>query len=428
MNPKVSVILTSYNKPQTIGRAIESVLRQTLQEWELFIMDDASNEETNAVINKYKNDQRIHYYNSNVDDKDRYKKTRYAVLINQAIPLTTGKYLSYLTDDTEYMPTRLNEMAAFLDRYSNINIVYSGQKIRHVNSELKIISMKTRKTKGVLKKAANRVDHCSVMHSRAITEQVFQRYRSYWDDNPKYWHNGDAAFWSRLNEFEPFYPIHKILDISYKTPTSFQSLNAYLPPKLPDGILIKGLDSKVYVIDQQKRRQITEIMIDRLKYDRRKIVTVPDPVLFKYSCGDPINEEIFEYNTIPNQLLVKEESNSDLFYIQDCQKRKLLNHRAFKKYLFKVENIVQLKQSELEQIPDGPPIDHTLSPHTKLPVGVIFKEASTYFLSDNNTLHPISSMVLKKLQFSLDEFVQLSRAERLFFKQGEPLQFDLFQK
>ena len=46
MTPIVSVILTSYNKPHTIGKAIESVLDQTYQNWELFIMDDNSNEET----------------------------------------------------------------------------------------------------------------------------------------------------------------------------------------------------------------------------------------------------------------------------------------------------------------------------------------------------------------------------------------------
>ncbi|WP_332694850.1 glycosyltransferase family 2 protein [Halalkalibacter lacteus] len=427
MNPKVSVILTSYNKPQTVWKAIESVLKQTLQEWELFIMDDASNEDTTTIIKKYSIDNRVHYYNSHIDDQDRYKKTRYAVLINQAIPLTTGKYLSYLTDDTEYLPTRLKEMVNYLDRNSNIGIVYSGQMIRYVDSELKLISEKIRKPDGILKRAANRVDHCSVMHTRNIADQVFQKYRSYWDDNPKYWHNGDAAFWSRLNMFQSFYPINKVLDISYKTPYSFQKLNAYLPRKIPDGILVKGISSETYLIDQQKRRQIKDEMFGRLKYDRKKIVTLPDPVLFKYSCGDPINDKIFENQTIPNQLLVKEENSSDIFFIQDNKKRLLLNQRTIKKFQFKLKDIVQLNKNVIEQIPNGPPIDHNLSPHARLPDGVLFKEGSTYFLSDNNTLHSISSVVLKKLQFPLNEFVQLTRGERLFFKQGEPLNFVLFQ-
>ena len=43
--PTVSVILTSYNKPNTVGKAIESVINQTYHDWELFIMDDHSNDE-----------------------------------------------------------------------------------------------------------------------------------------------------------------------------------------------------------------------------------------------------------------------------------------------------------------------------------------------------------------------------------------------
>ncbi|WP_227938058.1 glycosyltransferase family 2 protein [Alkalihalobacillus deserti] len=427
MTPKVSVILTSYNKSQTVGKAIESVLRQTMQEWELFIMDDASNEETNTIIKKYTDDNRIHYFNSNIADHDRYRKTRYAVLINQAIPLTTGKYLSYLTDDTEYLPTRLNEMANFLDNHSNIDVAYSGQIIRQVNGELKLISQKTRKTKGILKKAANRVDHCSVMHSRKIVEKVFQKHRSYWDDNPKYWHNGDAAFWSRLNEFQPFYPIPKELDISYKTPSSFQNLNAFLPQKVPDGILVKGLASEVYLIDQQKRRLITEEMFKRLKYDRKRIVAVPDPVLFKYPPGPLIDVSIFKNGTIPNQLLVKVENSSDIFYIQNNKKWKLLDRRTFKKFNFKFEDVVDLKKKELEHIPEGPLIDHILSPKKNLPDGIIFKEGSSYFLSNNNTLQPTNSNILKKLKLPVNQFVKLTKTERLFIKKGKPLIFEIFQ-
>ena len=43
MEHVVSIILTSYNKPKTLSKAIESVLQQTYTNWELFIMDDKSN-------------------------------------------------------------------------------------------------------------------------------------------------------------------------------------------------------------------------------------------------------------------------------------------------------------------------------------------------------------------------------------------------
>ncbi|MEH7622869.1 glycosyltransferase, partial [Bacillus thuringiensis] len=64
MQPKISIILTSYNKPSLINQVIESVLKQTYKEWELFIMDDNSCPETINVIKNYLEDPRITYKNS----------------------------------------------------------------------------------------------------------------------------------------------------------------------------------------------------------------------------------------------------------------------------------------------------------------------------------------------------------------------------
>ncbi len=100
MQPLISIILTSYNKPSLINQVIESVLMQTYKEWELFIMDDNSCPETINIIKNYLDDPRIYYENSFIQDNERYKTTRYATLINKALPLTRGEYICYLTDDT----------------------------------------------------------------------------------------------------------------------------------------------------------------------------------------------------------------------------------------------------------------------------------------------------------------------------------------
>lgn len=44
--PKVSVIMTSYNKSDYVAKSIKSILAQTFPDFELLIMDDNSNEET----------------------------------------------------------------------------------------------------------------------------------------------------------------------------------------------------------------------------------------------------------------------------------------------------------------------------------------------------------------------------------------------
>ena len=130
---KVSIILTSYNKPDLVTQAIESVLHQTYSNWELFVMDDHSNEETSAAISPYIKDHRIYYYNSFIKPADRLKSTRYAVLINNALSQASGEYITYLTDDTVFHPDRLSLMAEALNQCAEFDAVYSSQKVIHVN-------------------------------------------------------------------------------------------------------------------------------------------------------------------------------------------------------------------------------------------------------------------------------------------------------
>jgi glycosyltransferase involved in cell wall biosynthesis len=57
--PKVSVITPAYKAARYIGQAIESVQAQTLKDWEMIIVDDASPDETAEVVKRYLDDPRI---------------------------------------------------------------------------------------------------------------------------------------------------------------------------------------------------------------------------------------------------------------------------------------------------------------------------------------------------------------------------------
>ena len=56
MTPKVSIILANYNEEKYIAEAIESVINQTYTNWELIIIDDASTDRSQDIINSYKPD------------------------------------------------------------------------------------------------------------------------------------------------------------------------------------------------------------------------------------------------------------------------------------------------------------------------------------------------------------------------------------
>ena len=60
--PLVSVILPVYNGERFVAEAIESILNQTFEDFELIIINDGSTDRTEEVIKPYLNDKRIKYY------------------------------------------------------------------------------------------------------------------------------------------------------------------------------------------------------------------------------------------------------------------------------------------------------------------------------------------------------------------------------
>ena len=88
-----SIIIPSYNRAHIINRAIQGVLDQTFQDFEIIIIDDGSTDNTNSVIKVYFNDSRIKYlYQENAG---------VCSARNTGAKLAEGKFLIFLdTDDT----------------------------------------------------------------------------------------------------------------------------------------------------------------------------------------------------------------------------------------------------------------------------------------------------------------------------------------
>lgn len=89
--PKVTIVMTSYNKAAYVAKSIESILNQTLTDFEFYLMDDNSNEETLKVIEPYLKDKRIKFFRSDTETlQQRVEKVRYSALINQALAQAQG--------------------------------------------------------------------------------------------------------------------------------------------------------------------------------------------------------------------------------------------------------------------------------------------------------------------------------------------------
>ncbi len=213
----------------------------------MFLIDDNSDEETQKIIETYLGDKRIRYYRSEIDSiSERAEKIRYAALINEALKKIQGEYVSYATDDNVYRPHRLEKMVDYLDRHPEVNIVYSSSKIIDVDSGIDESQQdKYRKAQSVTWLAPCRIDHCSIMHRAGILPVIYEKWGSYWDEDPQYYFIGDARFFWRLNHFWPFYPIQEVLDDNYMTEISLHKLRTAKEKDL----LIQRLPSQKYCRD-----------------------------------------------------------------------------------------------------------------------------------------------------------------------------------
>lgn len=117
--PKVSVILTSFNHAKFIGEAIDSVLRQSFTNFELIIWDDASSDGSWEIINDY-SDSRIRAF--------RNDETKRAIVgVNKAISeVANGQYIAMHHSDDVWEPDKLAKQVAFLDAHAGVGAVFSN--------------------------------------------------------------------------------------------------------------------------------------------------------------------------------------------------------------------------------------------------------------------------------------------------------------
>jgi len=116
-----------YNtKEEYFREAIESILNQTFKDFEIILIDDASDETTKKIIRSY-NDDRIKVLTNE-------KNLGVTKSLNRGLSLAQGKYIARMDSDDVAYPERFEKQVAYLDRHPDIGVlgtyVYDGEKIR----------------------------------------------------------------------------------------------------------------------------------------------------------------------------------------------------------------------------------------------------------------------------------------------------------
>lgn len=125
INPLVTVYITNYNYEKFLRQSIESVLNQSLQDFELIIIDDGSKDGSKAIIEEYRTNEKISII---------YQQNKGLNITNNvAMRTAKGKYLMRLDADDFLEPDALEVMSTVLDKDDELGLVFPDYY--YVNAE-----------------------------------------------------------------------------------------------------------------------------------------------------------------------------------------------------------------------------------------------------------------------------------------------------
>jgi glycosyltransferase involved in cell wall biosynthesis len=129
---KVSIIIITYNREKYIHEAIDSILEQSFTDWEAIIIDDASEDNTEQIVQTYTdNNPKIKYYRNE-------KNLGIAKSRNRGLEIAQGEYIAPLDSDDIWLDkNKLKKQVDFLD--VNPDYALLGGGIMHIDAQSKPI-------------------------------------------------------------------------------------------------------------------------------------------------------------------------------------------------------------------------------------------------------------------------------------------------
>lgn len=235
--PFFSIIIPTYNRAHMIGIAIQSVLDQTYDDWELIIVDDGSADDTKEVIEKY-SDPRIKYIYQENQERSAAR--------NRGIREANGEWICFLDSDDSYESKRLESWKALVEN-TTPGLYYSELKMGdgQVHFPLK---QEVETTQEFLLKAHL---FCQQIIGHKI---VFQHHLF----DPELTIGEDTELWIRISEYFPITPfetgIYSILNNHEDRSVNLKKNNAALKEMISLKKIFTHTDQKK--IGKSVRRKI----------------------------------------------------------------------------------------------------------------------------------------------------------------------------
>lgn len=128
-DPLVSVIVPTYNRSSLLPRALESVLEQTIEDWELLVIDDGSIDDTPEIVRhlapRFGGRLRYHRRGNGGSSSAR----------NTGIDLARGRFICFLDSDDAFVPLKLERQLQLFSMRPELGLVYSDFSAMSVTGE-----------------------------------------------------------------------------------------------------------------------------------------------------------------------------------------------------------------------------------------------------------------------------------------------------
>jgi Glycosyl transferase family 2 len=124
--PRVSVIMPVFNGGRFLAAAVESVLKQSFDDFEFIVIDDGSTDQSSALLlEASRSDHRVRLLSQ--------ANSGVVVALNRALELARGEYIARMDADDVALPPRFARQVAFLDAHPDVAVV--GSAIRLIDEE-----------------------------------------------------------------------------------------------------------------------------------------------------------------------------------------------------------------------------------------------------------------------------------------------------
>ncbi len=163
--PLVSIVIPAYNAAQTIKTTVRSVFDQTVQDFEILIVDDGSKDKTIGVAESI-GDSRIKVI-SQVNGGASSAR-------NRGIKEAKGEYVAFLDADDLWMPNKLESQLAVFSNDKDVSAVQCG--VYYVNNDLEVLSVRPCfKSKDVLLETLLFQNLPGLMSTLIVKREVFEK-------------------------------------------------------------------------------------------------------------------------------------------------------------------------------------------------------------------------------------------------------------